>query len=299
MVSTFTPNVQFEEPARGDQNNAWATPVNAIMTTLDLSWGGITSITASSSSRVLSTAQFQNKTLSFSSTLTANITITFPTSFIKSYEIQNLCTGTSAFTITLATTAAGGQVICAPPGETIGIINNGSNMSYLALHHLGDYWDHAGSSVPNWVSGCTVPPYLNCDGTAFSSATYPQLAIMLGTTTLPDSRGRGRWTLNHGTGRITAGISGADGDTRSAAGGSESMHSHNHTATNPTHNHGHNFNHNNNTYQNLGATTTGVATAAATINSAFTGITINNAGTGASQNMSPAYIGGVTLIRAA
>jgi len=299
MVSTFTPNVQFEEPARGDQNNAWATPVNAIMTTLDLSWGGITSITASSSSRVLSTAQFQNKTLSFSSTLTANITITFPTSFIKSYEIQNLCTGTSAFTITLATTAAGGQVICAPPGETIGVINNGSNMSYLALHHLGDYWDHAGSSVPNWVSGCTVPPYINCDGTAFSSATYPQLAIMLGTTTLPDSRGRGRWTLSQGVGRISTAGSGVDGNTKYAAGGNESMQSHNHGISDPGHTHSHNLNQNNN---GASPNTTGnvaVPTAAATINSAVTGISINNTGTGASQNMSPAYIGGVTMIRAA
>ncbi|MEH2547137.1 hypothetical protein V1283_003782 [Bradyrhizobium sp. AZCC 2262] len=28
MVSTFTPNIQLEEPARGDQVGFWHTPVN-------------------------------------------------------------------------------------------------------------------------------------------------------------------------------------------------------------------------------------------------------------------------------
>lgn len=298
MVSTFTPNVQLEEPARGDQVNGWFAPVNTIMTTLDFCWGGTATITVSSQPLTLATSQFQCKTLTFSSTLTANITVTFPTSFIKSYEIQNLCTGTSAFTITLATTAAGGTVIGAPPGENVGMLANGSSLSYLTLHRIGDYWDHAGSSVPGWVGVCTNPPYINCDGTTFSSATYPQLANIIGTT-LPDSRGRARWTLNQGTGRITAGISGVDGNTKFAAGGSESMQAHNHSINDPSHNHTHNFNLNNSnclTFQHLSGGF--VPPGAATINAAFTGITVNNNGSGGSQNMPPAYIGGVTMIRA-
>jgi hypothetical protein len=43
-----------------------------------------------------------------------------------------------------------------------------------------------GSSVPSWISECTVPPYLVCDGTAFSSAIYPSLAAIIGP--LPDAR---------------------------------------------------------------------------------------------------------------
>lgn len=299
MVSTFTQNIQLEEPARGDQVNGWFTPVNAIMTTLDLSWGGTTTITASSTSVVLSATQFKSKTLIFTSTLTANITVTFPASFVKSYEILHQCSGSSAFTITLATTVAGGPVIGAPPGENVSVINNGGGLSYLALHRVGDYWDHAGSSVPNWVSVCTVPPYINCDGTAFSSATYPQLAGLMGTTTLPDSRGRARFSLNQGTGRITAGVSGVDGNTRSAAGGSESLQVHSHSVSDPSHNHGHNLNINNNAATVFQPGLSGVPTAAATINAAFTGISIQNAGSGASQNMPPAYIGGITMIRAA
>lgn len=299
MVSTFTQNIQLEEPARGDQVNGWFTPVNAIMTTLDLAWGGTTTITASSTSVVLSAAQFKSKTLIFTSTLTANITVTFPASFVKSYEILHQCSGSSAFTITLATTVAGGPVIGAPPGENVSVINNGGGLSYLALHRVGDYWDHAGSSVPGWVSVCTVPPYINCDGTAFSSVTYPQLAGLLGTTTLPDSRGRARFSLNQGTGRITAGIGGVDGNTKFAAGGSESTQLHTHAVSDPGHTHGHNLNIVFDLASGPSLVLPYVQVGAATISANVTSISINNAGAGASQNMPPAYIGGVTMIRAA
>lgn len=224
MVSTFTPNLQIEEPARGDQVGTWDTPVNNNMTLFDNVLGNVTTIALNNSNVVLSAAQFQSKTIVFNSTLTASVTITFPTSFVKSYEIYNTCTGTSAFTITLNTTAAT-RVICAPPGEAIDVVNIAGNITYKNLGHVGSYWDHGGSSVPNWVSGCTVPPYLNCDGTAFSSATYPLLASFLGGTNLPDSRGRFRAMLNQATGRITATASngGVDGNTLLAAGGVTSV----------------------------------------------------------------------------
>lgn len=222
MVSVFTPNIQLEEPARGDQVGTWDTPVNNNSTLLDLILGGRTTIGLNNSNVVLSAAQYECKTITFNSTLTGSVAITFPTSFTKSYEVFNTCTGTSAFIITLNTTAAGGQAICCPPGEIIDIINDGTNIRFRNLGRIGTYWDYAGSSVPAWVSGCTVPPYLNCDGTTFSSATYPQLTTILGSTTLPDSRGRFRATLNQGTGRITS-SGGVDGNTAYASGGSQAQ----------------------------------------------------------------------------
>src|SRR6267142_6458938 len=99
MVSTFTPNIQLEEPARGDQVGVWDTPVNSNMTSLDLVAGGITTISLNNSPVVLAAAQFQSKAITFNSTLTGGVLITFPTSFKKSYEIQNLCTGSSAFVV--------------------------------------------------------------------------------------------------------------------------------------------------------------------------------------------------------
>lgn len=212
MVSTFTPNIQLEEPARGDQVGTWDTPVNGNMTLVDKVVGAITTISLNNSNVVLSSPQYQCKTIIFNSTLTGSVSITFPTSFTKSYEIHNLCTGTSAFTITLQTTA-GGTVLGAPLGEAVNIINDGSNLRYINLARIGSYWDYAGSSVPNWVSACSVAPYLNCDGTTFSAATFPALAVVLGSTTLPDRRGTAGYTLNQGTGRLTTAAGGLDGNT--------------------------------------------------------------------------------------
>ena len=301
MVSTFTPNIQLEEPARGDDVGTWDTPVNNNSTLLDLICGAITTIGLNNANVTLSAAQFKSKQLTFNSTLTGSVTITFPTSFIKSYEIQNLCSGSSAFIITLATTVAGGQVICCPPGETIDCFNDGSNIKFKNFGRVGSYWDFAGSSVPAWVSGCTIPPYLNCDGTAFSSATYPQLAVQLGGTTLPDSRGRFRLTLNQGTGRVTTGNGGMDGNTFLAGGGApnQTLITANLPAYTPS---GSIVASAPGSVFNGGG---GVGTAGG--GSAITGIAITanftgNAQGGTSQAIlivNPAYSGGITMIRSA
>ena len=300
MVSTFTPNIQWEEPARGDDVGVWDTPVNNNGTLIDLITGAINTISLNNSNVVLSNAQFQSKQITFNSTLTGNVIITFPTSFIKSYEIQNLCTGSSAFTITLETTA-GGQVIAVPPGETIDCFNDGSNIKFKNLGRVGSYWDYCGSSVPNWVSACTVPPYLNCVGGSFSSATFPALAVALGGTTLPDSRSRNRIPLDQGAGRISSAVAGFSPNTVGNAGGDQNFQAHTHAnnLNDPTHTHtipG---------YTSAGAPLTGVGNSGSfttlTTNPAATGMTITNAsaGSGASGNVPPTYVGGLTLIRAA
>src|SRR5882757_9368301 len=237
MVSTFTPNIQLEEPARGDQVGVWDTPVNGNMTEIDLVVSAINTISLNNSPVVLAAAQFQSKGITFNSTLTGSCAITFPTSFKKSYEIFNTCTGSSAFVITLGTTAAGGQQIACPPGEIVDVVNDGTNIRFKNLGRVGSYWDYAGSSVPAWVSGCTVPPYLNCDGTTFSAAIFPALAVVLGSTTLPDSRGRAGIALDAGVGRVSSAVSGVAGNTRFAAGGDQSLQSHSHGVTDPGHFH--------------------------------------------------------------
>lgn len=223
MASTFTPNIQLEEPARGDDVGTWDTPVNSNMTLVDLVVGGIATIPLNNSPVVLSAAQFKARQITFNSTLTGSVVITFPTSFTKSYEIQNLCTGSSAFTITLQTTTAGGLAICCPPQDIIDCVNDGASFKFKNLDRIGAYWDYAGSSVPNWVSGCTVQPYLNCDGTAYNTANYPALLSILGSSILPDIRGVSRATLNQGTGRITTAGSGIDGNTRFSIGGGQTV----------------------------------------------------------------------------
>jgi len=300
MVSVFTPNIQLENPAFGDQVGTWDVPVDSNWTILDRVLGAVNTIPLNNANVTLASSQYQCKTIIFNSTLTGSVTITFPTSFVKGYEILNQCTGSSAFTVTLTTTAAGGQVICAPAGEFHDINNTGTNMVFKSLHRVGRYWDYAGSSVPAWVSGCTVPPYLNCDGSTFSAATYPQLAVVLGSTTLPDARGRSRFALTQTTSRITSAISGINGTVRGAAGGNELMQLHNHAITDPGHTHTHNAASTTGTGNSVGGSVNQAPSpSAGTLNAAVTGITLSNTGAGASQNVPPTYIGGLTLIRGA
>lgn len=302
MASTFTPNIQLEEPARNDAVGVWDTPVNSNMTLLDLVAGAIATISLNNSPVVLSAAQFKSKTISFNSTLTGNVTITFPTSFSKSYEIFNFCTGSSAFVITLATTAAGGQVICVPPGEGIDIINDTVNMRYRNFGRVGGYWDYAGSSVPAWVSGCSVPPYLNCDGTVFSSAAFPQLAVILGGTTLPDSKGRSRFATDQGAGRISSAATAFSGSSVGSGGGSQTTTLG--TSNLPPYTPGGAI-----TFNQPTLISPGGANSLAGGTAAPQGVTQNLVGTftGTAQggvsapltNLPPAYIGGLTLIRSA
>lgn len=321
MVSTFTPNIDLEKPGRGDQVGVWDTPVNSNMSVIDTILGGISSIALNNTPVVLAAGQYQSGSLLFNSTLTGSVSITFPTSFVTTYEVQNVCTGTSAFIITLTTAVPGGQVIACPPGEIFEIRNDGVNLKFKNFGRIGDYWDYAGSSVPAWVSGCTIPPYLNCNGTTFLSTQYPALSIIMGSTpapgrtvTLPDSRGRVRAILNQTTARMNSTSGGVDGDTLFAAGANEiatlgsSNLPHSIPFKDPTHQHQEQA-----TVAGAAGIWIQIGSAAASPSStptanftafAGTGLTINPSTAAAGTDdpittIQPTYIGGLTLIRAA
>lgn len=303
MVSTFTPNINLEEPARGDYVGVWDTPVNANMTLIDLVVGGRTAISLNNSNVVLSAAQFQCKTITFNSTLTGSVAITFPTSFTKSYEIQHLCTGSSAFVITLGTTAAGGQVVGVPPGEIVDVISDGTNIKFRNLGRVGSYMDFAGNGA-NWITACSVPPYLYCNGTSFSSATYPALTVILAGTTLPDARGRIRANYNDGTSRLLSSVGGLDGQTFYASGGAQATllsslslpkmvdPGHFHTVNNielPNQILG---------YQPASNTFHFTQTQSPNTTTNVTGITYGSSSQVVTPSVPPSYIGGITWIRA-
>lgn len=187
------------------------------MSIIDNSFGGVTTIPLLATNVVLSSAQYQNAFIIFTGAITANITITFP-AIGSAYTVQNLTTNSSSFTVTAATTAAATQSIGLPPGVAQDIFTDGFNVKFRNMGKVGEYWDYAGSGYPNWVTACTIFPWIMCDGTVFSSAIYPQLTVILGGTTTPDLRGRTRYMLNQGTGRIIP-AGGIDGDTRFATGG--------------------------------------------------------------------------------
>lgn len=305
MVSTFTTARGLEKPAAGDQVGTWGTAtVNPNMDVVDASLAQSGTVSVTAGNVALTATQCRNARIVLSSTLTGSITVTFLTSINGPYTILNSATGSSAFTITLNTTAAGGRAIGCPPGM-FDIWNDGANIDFRNADRIGTYVDHAGSSVPNWNSACTVPPLLNCDGSAFSSATYPYLQLYLGGTTLPDLRGRYRAYLNQGTGRLTSSQGGVDGNTTSASGGSQatlisSAHLPSTALNEPSSGHTHAFSPtivltNGGTFLAGGGID---REAPAVISPALTGITFGTSSPTAFPLLPPTAIGGITMIRA-
>lgn len=211
----------------------WDTPLNGNTTALDGYLGGVQIISVSSSPVTLTApsgtvtagsgpTQAQNAILRFSGALTSGVTVTLP--LPGSYIIENLTTGGHALTFAAANT---GNVISVDQGEDIRIYNDGTNVKFVGLNRIGAIEIWAGlSAMPLWVQGCTVPPYLLCDGTVYNFSTYPYLGARLGgafggngitTFGVPDLRGRVPLPYD-GTGtRITSAVSGINGQTLGAS----------------------------------------------------------------------------------
>lgn len=297
---TTTTNRGYSTPATGSQSGIWGSDdLNPNFTLIDKNLGAVSSVALTNSNVTLSSAQYACGTIKFTGTLSANVTITFP-AVAGWWTIINNCTGNYYIRLSCS---GGGLKICPPPGETIDIGFDGTDAFYRNLPHLiGGYWDYAGSSVPVWVSGCSVPPYLACDGSTFSAVTYPYLNTILGTTTLPDSRARVRIPLDGGTNRVTTAGSSIDGATRFASGGAQNVqlsinempaHAHPGSSIAPSQ-----------VVTDLTGNSINVSSGYDTylrfITKTATSITIaSQGGNAAHNNMPPAYVGGITMIRAA
>lgn len=311
----FTTAKGLYQVANSSYIGTWDVPENSNWGVVDAALGQITTIQLNNTPVTLTGPQTQCCQIIFSSSaapggvLSGNVGVTFPTVIPSStpltgpYIIQNLCGNSSQFVVTLQTTVAGGQNISCKPGEPFDVVNDGVNIKYKNLGHIGTYLDYASSAVPVWVTNCTIPPYLNCDGTSFSSATYPILASIIGTV-LPDSRGRLRAAYNQGTGLITAGGSGLNGNNVFATGGSEFLQQHNHLTNDPGHGHGAGYTLLVPNNAGFGGANLVVGGGSYFVNNNspvqtnVTGITIVNNGSGTFQNIQPTLIHGITMIRA-
>lgn len=253
--------------------------------------------------------QAQNAVLRFTGTLTTNVTVTLPMPGF--YIIENLTTGN--FLVTLRAVTAT-QIICVDQGMIQHVYNDGVNVRFVNFGETGKMELWGGRiAMPPWVTNCTVPPYLLCDGTVYNFSTYPYLGIRLGsqfggngvtTFGVPDLQGRVPLAYDGTGARITSAGSNLNGQVMGAAGGNQipATHSHANSLSDPGHFH-----------------TTPVPTALVAYGSGplsanagnltlpsnsdtkTTGISITNASafTGASGNIQPSQIAGIWVIRAA
>lgn len=235
MAEPTTVNVGLIVPSTGDLVGTWGSAaLNPDFVALDGYFGGVQTISASATAIVLTSpsgftptpsggpTQAQNAVLKFTGALTANVQVTLPLPGF--YIIDNQTTG--SFVLSFAALASG-NVIGIDQGEVQHVYNDGTNVTFVNLGRIGATEIWAGlSALPAWVSACTVPPYLLCDGTVYNFSVYPALGKRLGsafggngvsTFGVPDLRGRMPLPYD-GTGtRITTGGCGLNGQTLGAA----------------------------------------------------------------------------------
>lgn len=338
----YTVNQYLNIPNTGDLPGAWGTTaVNANMSALDGKLGGFVTISLSSATTMTLTVpagaatgltpgagptQSQNALIKFTGTLTGNNTInlTMPGYYI----VQNACSSADVYFVKLSPATAGGASVCAPPGEKVWIHFDGTDVSYVGLERVGAAVDlHTyTTTVPVWITNCTIRPYLVKDGSTYSTSSYTALAMLLGSTfggngvttfAVPDERARARIAVDLSvsgatSGRITATTAGAGvtGNVLGTAGGSQFIQSHNHTASVTDSGHQHEIKVVTNLSATPGAgsgsglsganqaTTSGTVSLGTTmVGTASLTATVNATGAGASGNMMPFIISFLPLIK--
>lgn len=324
MTEPTTPLKALIVPNTGDLSGTWGSAaINPDLTAIDGMLGGVVTLSLSTAASITLTAptgsitpgagpvQSQNAVIKLSGTLSGSPGITFP--LPGYYIVENGCTVGSNIIALIASGGASGGYVTAPPGQPCHIYTDGTTVKYANMPPVGSYLDLAASAVPAWISGQTTPPYLLCDGTVYSIASYPALGALLGasfggngstTFGVPDLRGRYRIPIDSTASRITAAGCGINGATLAAAGGHEQIqiHSHANTLNDPGHTHGIDVYDFNGTSGSVASSSSGYVNNSVTHRgtvSNTTGITITNAnaGGGSSGNIPPALVAGITLIK--
>lgn len=322
MADPTTSNKLLAIPTRGSDSGVWDLPVNGNSNALDGMFGGVTTIALSSATGIILTVpgtgsvaptagpnQSQNAQIRFTGTLTGNVAIGF--TLPGFYIVNNQC-NIGSFVIALQPAAGSGQ-ICAPPGRPAHIFYDGSVLQFINMPEVGSFMDMAVPTTPAWIVNSIPQPWLPCDGSVLNVNNYTALGNLLGSTFggngittfgLPDLRARYRIPLdNQGSqgaaGRITSAVSGINGTTIGAEGGSQALQAHTHTATDPS---GHNHSMNQITlftpslnpqlvYANGGGGGSG------STGTTFVNISIATTGAGTSGAIPPGLVFGISFIK--
>ncbi len=248
MVSSYTPNLNLNEPATGDLVGTWGSvALNPNLTAIDARFGSQTTVVLSNADVTLSQTQINNFLIALNGTLTANVSVLFPAIIGGTWVIYD---GTSnpGYTLTIGTTASGGTVKTTSNTSSL-IVSNGTDIFYpdyanivnIASVIAAQYAAPSGAIIQ--FAAPTAPTgWFICDGTAYSRTTYSGLFATIGTlwgsgdgsTTfnVPDFRGmflRG-WDAGAGNDLNTPGRTFASYE-------SSAFTSHNHTAGDTGHAH--------------------------------------------------------------
>lgn len=162
---------------------------------------GVTQITMTSSSIVMTSLQAAKDRIIISGTLTANLNLIFP-AWVKSWVVHNNCTGN--FNITCKTSTGTGIVVI--PGLVSRLFCDGINISDETYNSNNDIV----GCLSYFAMNSAPSGWLAADGSAVSRTTYARLFSRIGTTwgagdgtttfNLPDGRGEFLRGLDAGRG---------------------------------------------------------------------------------------------------
>lgn len=238
MTDPTTANILLAVPTRGSDPGTWDIPVNSNSSAIDGYFGGVQTISVSSTPLTLTApagtvtasggpTQAQNAVLTFTGTLTADVTVTLP---LPGFYIINNLTTTTTNKLLFFRAVGSGNIVAVDFGDTLHIYNDGTNVSFVNLGRVGSIQIWAGySAMPRWVTACTTPPYLLCDGTVYGT-NFPALLRILGSTFggngsttfgVPDLRGRVALPYDGTGSRITVGGCGINGQILGDGGGGQ------------------------------------------------------------------------------
>jgi hypothetical protein len=122
-----TTNKGLTDPANGSLN--WDTPLNANFDIIDKAFGGTVTknVTGLSGTITLAEADYQNLTIRFTGTISANLIYQVPAGVGGQWMLTNGTTG--AFTLTFRTAAAGTTVVV-PSGYNVTAYSDGTNVFF-------------------------------------------------------------------------------------------------------------------------------------------------------------------------
>jgi microcystin-dependent protein len=195
-MSTFSPNLNLEEPLNGADVDSWNVPLNSDLTIIDQVLGSSTTAAFTNANVTLSVAQSAYFLIICTGVLTANVELILPGTIGGGRTIFNQTTG--AFSLTLLNGAGdtGGGVVI-PQGYPFPVILTAGRAYY-------DNYSSIAPGTPQPFAGVNIPPgFLLCYGQAVSQTTYPLLYAALGTTWGPATGGN--FTLPFFNGRALVG----------------------------------------------------------------------------------------------
>lgn len=111
MASTFTPNINLEEPGNGDYSDTWNLPLNSDLTIIDQALGAFTTQAFTNVDVVFTAAQGAYYEVRCTGVLSGNVSLIFPSTVGGRRIINNGCTG--SFTLTVKNGAGDTGVVVA------------------------------------------------------------------------------------------------------------------------------------------------------------------------------------------